>query len=120
VIPALGADGGTLWRGLNLLRAYTLEERDSPARDRWMKRPPDISVGLRVDVGAMEVSMRLTRKSIGKVILRVVGLFLLAGFLQWAGMKTWPTREGTLYAQVAHFVGAGAPEDTLAKLPPQQ
>jgi hypothetical protein len=68
---------------------------------------------------ATEAYMRLTRKLSGKAILKTAGVCLLAVFLQWAGMADL-AQKGTVYSQMAHLVGAGAPGDTLAKLPPQQ
>lgn len=64
--------------------------------------------------------MRLTRKSIGKLTMRTAGLFLLGMFLQWMGMPTVTTQPGTVYAQIAQAIGAGPPQDSVAKLPPQQ
>ena len=49
----------------------------------------------------------MTGKSPGKLLLKAVGLFLLAVFLQWAGM-TNPTQEGTVYSEVGQLLGAGA------------
>jgi hypothetical protein len=73
----------------------------------------------RTDVSAMEVYMRLTRKLDSKAILKTAGVCLLAVFLQWAGMAD-QTQQGTVYSQIAHLIGVGAPGDALAKLPPQQ
>ena len=70
-------------------------------------------------VSTVEASMRLTPNLAGKLILRTIGLCFLAVFLQWAGMVD-PTKEGTLYAQIAHLVGAGSSGGSVAKLPPQQ
>ena len=64
--------------------------------------------------------MRLTRKSIGKLIMRTAGLLVLGAFLQWAGMPEVTSQPGTVYAQIAQAIGAGPPQDSLAKLPPQQ
>jgi hypothetical protein len=59
--------------------------------------------------------------SIWKLIRRVVGLFLLGVFLQWAGMTNPASQSGTVYAEIAQLVGANsAPDGTVAKLPPQQ
>jgi hypothetical protein len=60
-------------------------------------------------------------KSTWKVIRRVVGLFLLGIFLQWAGMTNPASQSGTVYAQIAQLVGGGSsPDGAVAKLPPQQ
>lgn len=64
--------------------------------------------------------MRLTSRSVRKVIVRTVGFFLLGVFLQWAGMTNPASQEGTLYADIAHLVGASPAGGALAKLPPQQ
>ncbi len=64
--------------------------------------------------------MRVTRKSVWKVIRSAVGLFLLGVFLQWAGMTNPGSQEGTVYSEIAQLVRAGSPEGSLAKLPPQQ
>ena len=64
--------------------------------------------------------MRLTRKSIGTLTIRTAGLFLLAVFLQWLGMPQVTSQPGTVYAQIAQAIGAGPPQDSVAKLPPQQ
>ncbi len=59
-------------------------------------------------------------KSVWKVIRRVVGLFLLGVFLQWAGMTNPASQPGTVYAEIGHLVGGNSPEGAVAKLPPQQ
>ena len=64
--------------------------------------------------------MRLTRKSIGKLIMRTAGLLVLGVFLQWMGMPQVTSQPGTVYAEVAHAIGAGQPQNSVAKLPPQQ
>ena len=64
--------------------------------------------------------MRMTRKSIGKLMMRTAGLFLLGLFLQWAGMPDVTSQQGTVYAQIAQMVGAGPSADSIAKLPSQQ
>jgi hypothetical protein len=69
---------------------------------------------------AMEVLMRPTGRSVRKVIVRIVGFFLLGVFLQWAGMTNPASQDGTLYADIAHLVGAGPSGGAVAKLPPQQ
>jgi len=50
--------------------------------------------------------MRLTRRSARKLFPRTVAAFLLAMFLQWAGMPSWPNPDGTIYAEIARLVGA--------------
>lgn len=64
--------------------------------------------------------MRLTGRSIGKVIARTVCLFVLGLFLQWVGMPQVATQPGTVYAQIAHGIGAGPPNGAIAKLPSQE
>jgi hypothetical protein len=49
----------------------------------------------------------MTRKPVGKLLLKAAGLFLLAVFLQWAGMPN-PIQEGTIYSEVGQLLGAGA------------
>jgi len=49
----------------------------------------------------------MTGKSPGRLLLRAAGLFLLAVFLQWAGM-TNPTQEGTVYSEVGQLLRTGA------------
>jgi hypothetical protein len=49
----------------------------------------------------------MIRKPLGGLLLKAAGLFLLAGFLQWAGM-TNPTQEGTVYSEVGQLLGTGA------------
>jgi hypothetical protein len=66
------------------------------------------------------MTMRVTRRSARKLIQRVVGLCLLAVFLQWAGMTNPAAQEGTVYAEIAHLLAPGSPGGTVAKLPPQQ
>ena len=63
--------------------------------------------------------MRSKRNLAAKIIMRTVGLFFLGLFLQWVGTPEVTTQEGTVYSQIAHLVGAGAPGVELAKLPPQ-
>ena len=66
--------------------------------------------------------MRMTRKSIGKLAMRVAGLFVLGVFLQWMGMPQVTSQPGTVYAQIAQAIGTAPPQnqDNVAKLPPQQ
>ena len=64
--------------------------------------------------------MPATRKPVTNLMLKAAGLFLLAVFLQWAGMTHPTAQEATVYAQIAHLVGAGPTGDAVAKLPPQQ
>ena len=64
--------------------------------------------------------MRMTRKSMGKLTMRTVGLVLLGIFLQWMRMPDVTSQPGTVYAQIAQAVGAGPPADAIAKLPPQR
>lgn len=62
----------------------------------------------------------MTRSTFWKTIERVVGLFLLGLFLQWAGMTNPASQPGTVYSEIAHLMGATSPGNSLAKLPPQQ
>jgi len=64
--------------------------------------------------------MRPAKRSIWSFTRRVVGLFLLGVFLQWAGMINPASQEGTVYAEIADLFSAGSPGGSLAKLPPQQ
>jgi hypothetical protein len=48
--------------------------------------------------------MRLTRRSVRKLFLRTLAALLLALFLQWAGMPSWPIPDGTIYAEIAHLI----------------
>ena len=64
--------------------------------------------------------MRLTGKSVRTLVVRTVGLFLLGMFLQWAGMTKPAAQQGTVYAEIAHLIGAGSSGGAVAKLPPQQ
>ena len=59
-------------------------------------------------------------KSVWKLTRRVVGLFLLGVFLQWAGMTNPTSQSATVYAEIAHLVGGNSPDGAVAKLPPQQ
>lgn len=63
--------------------------------------------------------MRMNRESIGRLILRAAGLFVLGLFLQLMGMPKVATQPGTIYSQVASAIGTGPPQESLAKLPPQ-
>jgi hypothetical protein len=55
-----------------------------------------------------------------KIVRRSVGLFLLGVFLQWIGMTNPASQQGTVYAEIARFVGAGSPQGAVAHLPPQE
>ena len=44
-------------------------------------------------------------KAIGLAALGILGLFVIAVFLQWIGITNWPTPANTLYSYIANAVG---------------
>jgi hypothetical protein len=52
--------------------------------------------------------MRANTNSIRKAILRTLGFFGLAVFLQWMGLpNNWPSPPGTVYGYIADLLGTG-------------
>jgi hypothetical protein len=49
--------------------------------------------------------MRVNMKTIGQAALGILGLFVIAVFLQWIGLTNWPTPANTLYSYIANAVG---------------
>jgi len=49
--------------------------------------------------------MRVSMKTIGLAALGILGLFVIAIFLQWIGITNWPSPANTLYSYIANAVG---------------
>jgi hypothetical protein len=49
--------------------------------------------------------MRVSMKTIGLAALGILGLFVIAIFLQWIGITNCPSPDNTLYSYIANAVG---------------